>query len=209
MLFVIPWGRHWIVGTTDTDWDLDKAHPAASSADIDYLLEHVNSVLAVPLSRDDVQGVYAGLRPLLAGESDATSKLSREHTVAHPRARPGGGRGRQVHDVPGDGQGRRRRGRARPGHAGRRLRHRGDPALRRRGYRALWNARARIAADTGIHVVRVEHLLNRYGSAAQEILALIAGNPTLGAPLHAADDYLRAEVVYAASHEARATWTTY
>lgn len=39
VLFVIPWGRHWIVGTTDTDWDLDKAHPAASSADIDYLLE--------------------------------------------------------------------------------------------------------------------------------------------------------------------------
>ena len=84
VLFVIPWGRHWIVGTTDTDWDLDKAHPAASSADIDYLLEHVNSVLAVPLTRDDVEGVYAGLRPLLAGESDATSKLSREHTVAHP-----------------------------------------------------------------------------------------------------------------------------
>ena len=38
VLFVIPWGRHWIIGTTDTDWDLDKAHPAASSADIDYLL---------------------------------------------------------------------------------------------------------------------------------------------------------------------------
>ena len=84
VLFVIPWGRHWIVGTTDTAWDLDKAHPAASSADIDYLLEHVNSVLAVPLTRDDVEGVYAGLRPLLAGESDATSKLSREHTVAQP-----------------------------------------------------------------------------------------------------------------------------
>ena len=31
VLFVIPWGRHWIVGTTDTDWSLDKAHPAASS----------------------------------------------------------------------------------------------------------------------------------------------------------------------------------
>ncbi len=60
VLFVIPWGRHWIIGTTDTDWDLDKAHPAASSADIDYLLEHVNEVLAVPLTRDDVEGVYAG-----------------------------------------------------------------------------------------------------------------------------------------------------
>ena len=45
VLFVIPWGRHWIIGTTDTDWDLSKDHPAASRSDIDYLLEHVNQVL--------------------------------------------------------------------------------------------------------------------------------------------------------------------
>ena len=69
VLFVIPWGRHWLIGTTDTDWNLDKAHPAATAADIDYVLEHVNSVLQIPLTRDDVEGVYAGLRPLLAGES--------------------------------------------------------------------------------------------------------------------------------------------
>ena len=37
VLFVIPWGRHWIIGTTDTDWELDKAHPAATAADIDYI----------------------------------------------------------------------------------------------------------------------------------------------------------------------------
>ena len=37
-----------------------------------------------PLTRDDVEGVYAGLRPLLSGESESTSKLSREHVVAHP-----------------------------------------------------------------------------------------------------------------------------
>ena len=60
VLFVIPWGRHWLIGTTDTDWDLDKAHPAATAADIDYMLEHVNSVLAVPLTRDDVEGVLRG-----------------------------------------------------------------------------------------------------------------------------------------------------
>ncbi len=83
VLFVIPWGRHWIIGTTDTDWTLDKAHPAASAADIDYLLDHVNEVLEQPLTHDDVEGVYAGLRPLLSGESESTSKLSREHAVAH------------------------------------------------------------------------------------------------------------------------------
>src|SRR4051794_29439372 len=51
VLFVTPWGRHWIIGTTDTDWELDKAHPAASSTDIDYVLERVNAVLAQPLTR--------------------------------------------------------------------------------------------------------------------------------------------------------------
>ena len=86
MLFVIPWGTHWIIGTTDTDWALDLAHPAASRSDIDYLLDHVNRLLATPLTHDDVEGVYAGLRPLLAGESEATSQLSREHAVVSPVA---------------------------------------------------------------------------------------------------------------------------
>ncbi|MEV5968764.1 glycerol-3-phosphate dehydrogenase/oxidase [Streptomyces sp. NPDC051921] len=201
VLFVIPWGRHWIIGTTDTDWDLDKAHPAASSADIDYLLEHVNTVLATPLTRDDVEGVYAGLRPLLAGESDATSKLSREHTVAHPL--PGlvvvaGGKYTTYRVMAKD--------------AVDEAVHALDkrvaacvtediPLLGAEGYRALWNARAGIAARSGLHVARVEHLLNRYGSLTEEILDLIAAEPALAAPLPAAEDYLKAEIVYAASHE--------
>src|SRR5205085_1345815 len=84
VLFVVPWGRHWIIGTTDTAWDLDKAHPAASRTDIDYLLAHVNAVLREPLDHDDVEGVYAGLRPLASGESEPTSRISREHTVVAP-----------------------------------------------------------------------------------------------------------------------------
>ncbi|HET8590208.1 MAG TPA: glycerol-3-phosphate dehydrogenase/oxidase, partial [Nakamurella sp.] len=87
VLFVIPWKAHWIIGTTDTDWNLDLAHPAATAKDIDYLLSHINSVLVTPITREDIQGVYAGLRPLLAGESEQTSKLSREHAVA--RVAPG------------------------------------------------------------------------------------------------------------------------
>jgi glycerol-3-phosphate dehydrogenase len=75
------------------------------------------------------------------------------------------------------------------------------PLLGAEGYHAQWNARARIAARTGLHVVRVEHLLNRYGSLTEELLELVAADPSLGEPLTGADDYLRAEVVYAASHE--------
>ena len=50
VMFVIPWGNHWIIGTTDTDWNLDLAHPAATKADIDYILGTVNTVLATPLT---------------------------------------------------------------------------------------------------------------------------------------------------------------
>src|SRR5439155_1083986 len=69
VLFVIPWGGHWIIGTTDTDWTLDRAHPAASASDIEYLLGQVNQVLDRPLSTSDIEGVYAGLRPLLSAEA--------------------------------------------------------------------------------------------------------------------------------------------
>ncbi|MEU5838159.1 glycerol-3-phosphate dehydrogenase/oxidase [Streptomyces diacarni] len=201
VLFVIPWGRHWIVGTTDTGWDLDKAHPAASSADIDYLLDHVNAVLAVPLTRDDVEGVYAGLRPLLAGESEATSKLSREHTVAHPV--PGlvviaGGKYTTYRVMAKDAVDEAVHG----------LDHRVADCVTEEvrlagaeGYHALWNGRARLAQRAGLHVARVEHLLGRYGSMTEEVLDLVAGDPKLGEPLPAADDYLKAEVVYACTHE--------
>src|SRR5690606_5819022 len=87
VLFVIPWSRYWIIGTTDTPWDLDPTHPVATSADIDYVLEHANAVLAHPLTREDVIGTYAGLRPLLqpgTKEGTSSAKVSREHTVASP-----------------------------------------------------------------------------------------------------------------------------
>ena len=201
VLFVIPWGRHWIVGTTDTDWNLDKAHPAATSADIDYILEHVNKVLKTPLTREDVEGVYAGLRPLLAGENDSTAKLSREHVVAHPV--PGlvvvaGGKWTTYRVMAKDAV----------DEAARALDEKVPesctstiPLLGAVGYKAAWNRRHRTAEHYGIHVARVEHLLNRYGSLATEVMDLIREDPSLGETLPGADDYLRAEVVYAATAE--------
>lgn len=201
VLFVIPWGRHWIIGTTDTDWHLDKAHPAASSKDIDYLLEHVNRVLKRPLTREDVEGVYAGLRPLLAGENDSTAKLSREHIVAHPV--PGlvvvaGGKWTTYRVMAKDAV----------DEASRSMDERVPPSctesvplLGATGFKAAWNRRNRTAEEAGVHVARVEHLLNRYGSMATEVLALIREKPELAEPLPGADDYLQAEAVYAATHE--------
>ena len=69
VLFVIPWGRHWLIGTTDTDWHLDQAHPAASQRGHRLPARACQRGARPPLDPDDVEGVYAGLRPLLAGDS--------------------------------------------------------------------------------------------------------------------------------------------
>ena len=201
VLFVIPWGRHWIIGTTDTDWDLDKAHPAATQADIDYLLGHVNRILTTELTQADVEGVYAGLRPLLSGESDQTSKLSREHIVAHPA--PGlvvvaGGKYTTYRVMAKDAIDEAARGLG------------GDvpesatediPTVGAVGYAAMWNRRAALARESGLHVERIEKMLMRHGILITEILALVAEDASLGQPLPGGEDYLKAEIVYAASHE--------
>jgi glycerol-3-phosphate dehydrogenase len=75
------------------------------------------------------------------------------------------------------------------------------PLLGAEGYEALWNSRHRLSASSGLHLVRIEHLLQRYGSLVDEVLELVAQDRTLGEPLEGTDDYLRAEVVYAVTHE--------
>ncbi|WP_431234350.1 glycerol-3-phosphate dehydrogenase/oxidase [Mycolicibacterium psychrotolerans] len=205
VLFVIPWGRHWIIGTTDTDWSLDKAHPAASQRDIRYLLDQVNTVLRTPLTEADVEGVFAGLRPLLAGESADTSALSREHAVAH--SVPGlvviaGGKYTTYRVMAKDAVDEAVHGlgetfdRKIPGCITEDI-----PLLGAEGFRAMWNARAQLAVESGLNEARIARLLNRYGSMIGEVLGLIRDDPSLSAPLLAADDYLRAEVVYGATHE--------
>jgi glycerol-3-phosphate dehydrogenase len=200
VLFVIPWGGHWILGTTDTDWDLDRAHPAASSVDIDYILEHVNAVLERPLTHDDIEGVYAGLRPLLAGEDESSSKLSREHAVIEPMLGlmvVAGGKyttyrvmaadvidkaARRLHNVPP----------SRTAEA---------PLLGADGYAAAWSARSDLARRHEVSVGVIEHLLERYGTLVTEVLALVDADPWLGRPITGAPETLAAEIVYAASYE--------
>ncbi len=201
VLFVIPWRNHWIVGTTDTDWNLDLAHPAATRKDIDYILEHVNSVLATPLTHEDIEGVYAGLRPLLAGEDESTSKLSREHAVA--RVSPGlvaiaGGKYTTYRvmgadavdaasvDVPG---------RIQPSITDK------VPLVGADGYHALVNQADQLATRYGLHPYRVRHLLDRYGSLVHEVLGLTRDNAELLKPVPGSPDYLQVEVLYAVSHE--------
>jgi glycerol-3-phosphate dehydrogenase len=201
VLFVLPWGDRWIIGTTDTDWHYGLEHPAATHADIQYLLEHVNAVLRDPLRFDDVIAVYVGLRPLLGGTAEETARLSRKHAVR--RSVPGlvsvaGGKyttyrlmaqdavDLAAHDLPF------------PVDAGRTA---DVPLL---GAVGLSGAEFRLARHPGAaHLApgQLHHLVARYGTLAAELLDLLAADPALAAPLAGAESYLAAEVRYAADHE--------
>ena len=209
VLFIIPWPEYWVIGTTDTPWDLDVSKPVATAADVDYILEHANSVLSRPITREDIIGVYAGLRPLLQpklkpGAEAASTKVSREHTVT--RIAPGltaiaGGKLTTYRVMASDAV----------DHAlGEALSHAHPcvtqelPLVGAAGYHALAKRAGRIAGERGWTLERVTHLLDRYGDETPALLeAIDAAGPEerLGEPLAEAPTYLRAEVAWAVTHE--------
>jgi glycerol-3-phosphate dehydrogenase len=202
VLFIIPWGQRWIVGTTDTDWTGDRAEPTPTGEDIDYILEHANRVLDRPLTRSDVIGVYAGLRPLVAADdSKPTTKLSREHVVDTPV--PGltsiaGGKfttyrlmARDVVDAAVADFGRWV-----PASVTDQL-----PLLGADGLAAAAAEAERLAEDYGVPADAVEHLLDRYGTLTEEVLELTRDDPALARPLADGHPYLAAEAAYAVTHE--------
>ena len=205
VLFFIPWGEHWIVGTTDTDWSGDRDEPAATEEDIEYILAAANRALAHPLTRADVVAVYAGLRPLVdprvGNGSRPTTKLSREHVVDVPvpgLASVAGGKfttyrlmARDVVDAAVADFGREV-----PGSVTDQV-----PLLGADGLAAVQAATRRLAEDYGVPRAAVEHLLGRYGTLAEGVLNLIRADASLGRPLAERHPYLRAEVAYAVTHE--------
>jgi glycerol-3-phosphate dehydrogenase len=206
VLFFIPWGNRWIVGTTDTDWSGDRAEPAPTEEDIDYILGAANRVLARPLTRADVIAVYAGLRPLVAvaaKESKPTTKLSREHVVDVPvpgLASIAGGKfttyrlmARDVVDAAVADFGSDR---SVPASVTEQM-----PLLGADGLAAVRASAGRLAEDYHVDRDVVEHLLGRYGTLADEVLDLVRADPVLGRPLAPGHLYLGAEVAYAVTHE--------
>lgn len=199
VLFIIPWGNHWLIGTTDTEWKLDLAHPAANRKDIDYILDQANRLLADPLTHEDIEGVFAGLRPLLDG-ADRESRLSREHAVVSPV--PGltlvtGGK-YTTYRVMAKGAVDSALGSRRPMPSS--ITHQ-VPLVGARDFAATWNARETLAASVNLHVARIEQMLRRYGTLIHDLLQIIEDDAELGQPLIGAPDYLGAEIHYGASHE--------
>ena len=209
VLFIIPWPRYWVIGTTDTPWSEDVAKPVATAADIDYVLAHANAVLERPVTREDVIGVYAGLRPLLQprlrpGAEASSTKVSREHTVT--RIVPGltaiaGGKLTTYRVMAADAVDHAL------GEAGAKAHPSATadlPLVGASGYHALARRAGDIARKRGWTLARVTHLLDRYGDELPALLETIDADPSLGEPLGVEPAFLRAEVAWAVTHEGAA-----
>ena len=205
VLFIIPWQRYWVIGTTDTPYEQNYSRPVATREDIDYVLEHANAILETPLTREDILSTYAGLRPLLQPvvekeDSTQSTKVSREHTVTE--VAPGlsaiaGGKlttyrvmGRDAVDFALGAAAKARPSVTRDIHL-----------VGAEGFEAIRNRADAIAQERGWTASRVDSLLDRYGAEIEDVLELIDEDPDWGRPLEHAPAFLRAEVLLGVRHE--------
>jgi glycerol-3-phosphate dehydrogenase len=85
ILFVIPWGRRVIIGTTDTDYHGRPEDVAVDARDIEYVLKAVNTAFpALRLAERDIISSWAGVRPLIADPDGTPSDISRAHEIRSP-----------------------------------------------------------------------------------------------------------------------------
>ena len=190
------------MGTTDTPWTGSKEEPLADRADIDYIIEQANQVLRHPLKHTDVISVYAGIRPLVAPtEASSTTKISREHVVDHPLEgliSVAGGKYTTYRIMARD---------AIDAAASDLLRIVPESCteeialLGADGYSALLNRVNALAVANSLSRETITHLLSRYGSIFEEVLAPAKLDASLLERIDPSLPYLRAEVRYAVTHE--------
>ncbi|MEV6322282.1 glycerol-3-phosphate dehydrogenase/oxidase [Nocardia sp. NPDC051787] len=163
--------------------------PKPTDAEIDFLLDTINPALREPLTREDIRGSYAGLRPLLQTAGDNTADISRKHAVL--RSPTGvvtivGGKLTTYRKMAEDAV---------------------DAAVAQGGLTA-GPCRTReiplVGAVSGAARDRIDAppvLIDRYGSEATIVLAAARHDPALAEPVAPGIDVLAAEFAFAVSHE--------
>jgi glycerol-3-phosphate dehydrogenase len=200
VVFIIPWPGHWIIGTTDHSDPRPPERLSAPSADVDELLDTVNRTMDVDLSRADIVGTYAGMRPLVGDPAGSTVKASREHRVtadASGLVRISGGKyttyrvmARDVVDASlGRAEARRR-----PSATSE------QPLVGAASRADLDLLATRLAGETALDPALARRLVQRHGTEAPDVIAL-GRELDLVQPLGSGIEHLEAEVAWAARHE--------
>ena len=192
-VFVVPWGKHTYIGTTDTDYDGDINNPQCTADDVAYLLRAVNRALVTPLTEADVTATWAGLRPLLrSATEERTADLSRRHGIRVS--------GAGVVTITG---GKLTTYRAMAEDTIDQVDQLLDGQHRkcRTKHLTLTGAAGYHEPPESADGSTAAHLARRYGTEASAVQGLIGRDPTLGEPLVPGLPYVRAEAVFAVREE--------
>jgi glycerol-3-phosphate dehydrogenase len=203
VLFVIPWMRKTLIGTTDTDCDAAPEALAVTEPEIDYLLRAHNHYFSPALGGGDVLGRFAGLRPLLRSRPGEPSALSREYrlfwtpsgllTVAGGKYTTYRHMAEVVTDAVAEQLGRRRRCQTA------KYRLDGTPHV---PWEEFIRSEPRVLAGrTGLREEAARHLVGRYGRRAADVTTYLARDPALAEPVVPGEPELRAEFVYQREEE--------
>jgi glycerol-3-phosphate dehydrogenase len=211
-IFVVSWGDQVYLGTTDTEWDGPLDDPSCRPEDIDYILAAANAITTQPIGREDITGLWTGLRPLLAplpgknALSERTADLSRRHTVRTSSSglvTVTGGKLTTYRKMAEDTVD------AVAGALGRRSLRCVTKDLRLRGAGTDGPAPALDTAPSGAEGqphpdqarAAAAHLAGRYGTETPEVLAMAEDRPELLDPLVEGLHYLAVEALYAVREE--------
>jgi glycerol-3-phosphate dehydrogenase len=213
-IFVVSWGDQVYLGTTDTQYDGPLDDPSCLPEDVDYILSAANAVTTRPLGRQDITGLWTGLRPLLApvegkhAPSERTADLSRRHTVRTSESgvvTVTGGKlttyrkmAEDTVDAVAEALGRRS---LRCATKDLRLRGAGRSARVPAQRSERPSAGPDVATPPDGATATATHLAGRYGSETPDVLALADDRPELLDPLVDGLHYLGVEALYAVRHE--------
>ncbi len=200
VIFAIPWLGSLLVGTTEDEIDLGQ-EIVATADEIAYLLRYINRYLNTSFTDADVRAAFAGVRPLVAVEGGSnTAELIRDHQVEVDESSGLvsilGGKWTTYRLMAEDGI----------NHALRVLGDRSSPSRTldfplagTSGFSSRYVGE--LAAKYALSPRTAEHLVQKFGTDATQVLELTAAEPALLEPLYAGASAIAAEVIYCAREE--------
>lgn len=201
VIFIIPWQRRLLVGTTDEECKLTEREIALEKDDVEYLLKYVNRYFKTEVKPEQVKSGFGGLRPLLqADPSEDAKSLVRDHEVEIDKTSG------LISIMGGKWTTYRLMAKDTIDTCEKILRGsvsdcKTDEQLLEGAEGWVKDDYKRLARKFGVPEYATRRLNRRYGTEAIKVLMMIWKDPTLRHPIVQGSPILKAEVLYVAVHE--------